>query len=132
MTDKDYLARYLGTQTQHKYLCVKLTWLENMENYIVDESTLSTIHDDSDDTELYELEERTIGTLTYIENTEVLPSNGKELKTVKNSTKGKDSRMLHNKNLKFNCSITECKIYAKSQKEIDQHYKTIHISMSYL
>ena len=74
VTDKDYLTRYLGTQTQHKYLCVKLTWLENMENYIVDESTLSTIHDDSDDTELYELEERTIGTLTYIENTEeVLP-----------------------------------------------------------
>ena len=92
VTDKDYLTRYLGTQTQHKYLCVKLTWLENMKNSIVDESTLSTIHDDSDDTELYELEERTIGTLTYIENTEeVLPSNGKVLKTTKNSTKEKNS-----------------------------------------
>ena len=91
MTDKDYLTRYLGTQIQHRYLCVKLTWLESMENSLVEESTLSTIHDDSDDTEIYELEERTIGTLTFIENTEeVLPTNRKVLKTTKDSTKEKN------------------------------------------
>ena len=48
-TDKDYLSRYLDTQSQHKYLSVKLTWLENMENLLVDKNTLSTNYADSED-----------------------------------------------------------------------------------
>ena len=129
MADNDYLSIHLDTQIQ---MSVKLTQLENMENLTVDESTLSTTHDDSEDTQLYQLEERTIGTLTFINNTEeVLPLNVKVIKTTTNTTKKKISPVPRNKNLKFKCSIAKCKTYAKARKEIDQHYKTVHISMNY-
>ena len=132
MTDKDYLSRYLDTQTQHKYLSVKLTRLETMENLIVDENTLSTTYADSEDTELYELEERTIGTLTFINTTEEAPPlNVKIIKTTTDITKKKSSQVPRNKNLNFKCSIAKCKTYAKTRKEIDQHYKTVHVSMNY-
>ena len=105
--------------------------MEDMENLIENENTLTT-DADSEDTELYELEERTIGTLTFINNiTEVMPLNVKIIKTTMNITTKKGYQVPPIKNLKFRCSISKCKTYAKSRKEIDLHYKTVHASMNY-
>ena len=131
-TDKDYVSRYLDTQSQHKYLSVKLTQLENMKNLLVYKSTLSTNYADSEDTEIYELEERTIGTLTFINNTEeTLPLNVKIIKNTTKIAKKESSQVPRNKNSNFKCSITKCQTYAKTRKEIDLHYKTVHKSMNY-
>ena len=72
-----------------------------MENLHADTNTLSTNYADSEDTEVYELEERTIGTLTFINNTEeALPLNVKIIKTTTNITKKESSQVPHNKKSK--------------------------------
>ena len=122
----------MDTQTQHKYLIVKLTWLENMENVFINKDTLSTNYADSEDTEVYKLEERTIGTITFITNTEeALPLNVNIIKNTMKTTKKESSQVPQNKSSNFKCSITKCQTYAKTRKEIDLHYKTTHVLMNY-
>ena len=134
-TDKDYLSRYLDTQFQHKYLSIKLTRLEIMENVHENKNSMSSNYADSEDTEVYELEERIIGTLTFINNTEEvkhLECRHKLIILLK-TTKRKSSQVLRNRNnhSNFKCPFTNCQTHAKTGKEIDLHYKTVHVSLNH-
>ena len=89
---------------------------------------------DSEDTEIYELEEKLIGTITFNNKMEeTLPLNTTTTKNTKKPIKRRSTLVHHkrNKNLNFRCSAINCQTRTETRKEIDLHYKTIHVSKHY-
>ena len=105
-----------------------------MENVHETKDIRGTNYPDSEDTEIYELEEKIIGTITFINKMEeTLPLNANTTKNTRKPIKRECSLVHHkrNKNLNFKCSATNCQTRAETRKEIDLHYKTLHVSKNY-
>ena len=105
---------------RHKNTCPELA--ESKPNY-----------PDSEDTEIYELEEKLIGTITFNNKTEeTLPLNTTTTKNKEtNKTEKYPSAPQEQQNLNFRCSAINCQTRTETRKEIDLHYKTIHVSKHY-
>ena len=84
-------------------------------------------HYDSEDTEIYKIEEKLLGTITFINKKEkTLPL--KKITTTKNNKKPIKQRSVStyqkkNKKMNFKCPITDCHIHTETRKTIDLHYK---------
>ena len=93
------------------------------------ETVESSEYPDSEDTEIYEIEEKLLGTITFINKKEkTLPT--KNTTTTKNHKRPTKQRSVSayytkNKNMNFRCPAADCHTRTETRKMIDLHYKKI-------
>ena len=95
------------------------------------ETAESSEYPDSEDTEIYEIEEKLLGTITLInKNEKTLPT--KKTTTTKNHKRPTKQRSVSayykkNKNMNFRCPAADCHTRTETRKMINLHYKKIHV-----
>ena len=76
---------------------------------------------DSDSTEIYEIHENVIGTIYYLPDDTMTRTSPKSQREIKATSSPYFS---------FKCPFSKCKYKAKRQKEISDHYRTMHKKLS--
>ena len=114
--------------TLEKELLISLHRLDDKS--ICQETSLTSHYPDSEDTEIYTLDEKLIGTITFINHNEkVIPV--KQINTTKNKKKQGQGINKEHKVVTFKCPSTNCHVHTKSRKAINVHYKKIHVLTHY-
>ena len=107
--------------------------LHRLDDKSICQETSKTSHyPDSEDMEIYELEEKLLGTITFINKKEkAIPL--KKITTTKIHKKQSSVIVHHkeNKIMTFKCPSKDCHIRTKSRKAINLHYKKIHVLTHY-
>ena len=119
--------------THEKELYISIHHLDD-KNTCPETAESSHYYPDSEDTEIYEIEEKLIGTITFINKMEkTLPSNTTTTKNTKKPIKQRSTLAYHkrNKNMNFKCPATDCQTRSETRKAIDLHYKKIHVLTHY-